>query len=214
MTRAREVGAALALVALLASAGCLGFLTGSKPLDVSANATEVSDSALQETGYRLADSGSPNSTLNVSVAGQNRTIEASSEIRQYNRTVSLGPVEGDFARFSVYTTPTVSIAGQTINPLADLSNERLVRRFVASTSGLSDVRFESNRTVRSLGAERNVSVYGATQTMEGVEANVTIDVATFEHDGDFVVAIAVHPERIDERPRVNALFEGLRHPAD
>ena len=50
MIRSREIGIGVALVVLLATAGCVGFLTGSEPLGFAANATEVDDATLEETG--------------------------------------------------------------------------------------------------------------------------------------------------------------------
>jgi len=213
MVRLRTLGIGVAFVVVLASAGCLGFVTGDQPLEFAANATEVDDETLAETEYRLAASESPNRTVNVSAGGQTRAVTLSSEVRRYNRTVTVAPgVEGDFARMTVYATPSPSVAGRSVNPLGELATERLIRRVVGSTSGLSDVEFESNRSVEFLDGERTVSTYSATQSLNGTEANVTIHFATLEHDGDYVVVVAAHPERIDERSRVDALLAGLRRP--
>lgn len=213
MIRARRAAVGVGLVVLLASAGCLGFVTGDQPLAFAANATEVDDAALEQTGYRLADSESPNSTVNVTAGGQTREVTLSSQVRRYNRTVELGGgVEGDFARVTVYSTPAATVAGRSVNPLDDLSSERVVRRLVGASSSLSDVRYESNRSVTFLGESRNVSEYGATQRFEGTRTNVTIHLTTVEHDGDLVTVVAVHPERIDERSRIDTLLAGLRHP--
>lgn len=203
------------LVVAFATAGCVSLLTGSGPLAFAANATEVDDATLESTEYRFAGSESHNSTLNVTVTGQDRQVVLSSEVRRYNRTVELAPgVEGDFARFRTYTTPSPTVAGESVNPVERVDPERLVRRFAASTDGLSNVRFESNRTVRSLGSERTVSTYVARQSVSGTDTTVTVHLATVEHEDDYVVAVAVHPERVDERDRVNALFDGLvRRPA-
>ncbi|MFC7194759.1 DUF6517 family protein [Halosimplex aquaticum] len=213
MSRPRGLAIALAIVLALAGGGCVGFLTGSQPYEFAANATEVDQSTLESTEYRLASSESPNRTLNVTVGGQTRQVSLSSEVRKYNRTVTLAPgAEGEFARFSVYSTPAATVAGQSVNPVGDWSTDRIVRRLVSSTSGLSNVQFESNRSVQFLGAERTVSAYGASQSMGGAETNVTIHLSMVEHDGDNVIAVAVHPERADERSRVNDLLAGLRHP--
>ncbi|PSP70185.1 hypothetical protein BRC79_02680 [Halobacteriales archaeon QH_8_67_27] len=201
MVRVRAVGIGVALVVVLASAGCLGFLTGDQPLEFAANATEVDGETLAETEYRVAGSESPNRTLN------------SSEVRRYNRTVSVAQsLEGDFAWMTVYTTPSPTVGGRSVNPVDEWSTERLIRRLVDSTSGNSNVEFESNRSVEFLDGERTVSTYGATRSLNGTETNVTVHLATVEHDGDYVVVVAVHPERIDERSRVDALLAGLRHP--
>lgn len=213
MSRPRDLAIALAVVLALAPGGCVGFLTGSQPYEFAANATEVDQSTLESTEYRLASSDSPNRTLNVSAGGQTREVVISSEVRRYNRTVGLAPgVEGEFARFSVYTTPAATVAGRSVNPVDEWSADRLVRRLVTSTSGLSNVQFESNRSVQFLDADRTVSEYSARQSMGGVETNVTIHLAIAEHDGDNVIAVALHPERVDERSRVDELLAGLRHP--
>jgi len=213
MIRSREVGIGVALVLLLATAGCVGFLTGEEPLGFAANATEADDATLEETGYRLAHSASPNSTQNITVAGQDRQVVVSSELRRYNRTVALAEgVEGDFARVTVFTSPAASVAGTSVNPIGSLSDERLVRRFVGASSGLSDVEFRSNRSVEFLGDSRNVSEYTATQRMGGMQTNATVHLTTVEHDGDFVTVVAVHPEAVDERSRIDTLLAGLEHP--
>jgi len=213
MLRSREVGIGVALVLLLATAGCVGFLTGEEPLGFAANATEVDDATLEATDYRLAHSASPNSTQNVTVAGQTRRVVVSSELRRYNRTVTLAAgVEGDFARMTVFSSPAATVGGTSINPIGSLSDERLVRRFVGASSGLSNVEFQSNRSVEFLGEARTVSEYTATQRMGGVQTNATVHLATVEHDGDFVTVVAVHPEAVDERSRVDALLAGFRHP--
>ncbi|WP_415381070.1 DUF6517 family protein [Halosimplex sp. TS25] len=213
MSRPRDLAIAVALLLAFAGGGCVGFLTGSQPYAFAANATEVDQSTLESTEYRLASSDSPNRTLNVTAGGQTREVTISSEVRKYNRTVTVAPdVDGEFARFSVYSTPAASVAGRSVNPVDDWSADRLVRRLVSSTSGLSNVEFESNRSVQFLGAERTVSEYGARQSMGGVETNVTIHLSMVEHDGDTVIAVALHPERIDERSRVDELLAGLRHP--
>lgn len=213
MVRVRAVGIGVALVVVLASAGCLGFLTGDQPLEFAANATEVDGETLAETEYRVAGSESPNRTLNVTAGGQTREVTLSSEVRRYNRTVSVAQsLEGDFARMTVYTTPSPTVGGRSVNPVDEWSTERLIRRLVDSTSGDSNVEFRSNRSVEFLDGERTVSTYGATRSLNGMETNVTVHLATVEHDGDYVVVVAVHPERIDERSRVDALLAGLRHP--
>ena len=213
MVRLRALGIGVAFVVLLGNAGCLGFLTGDQPLEFTANATEVDNETLAETEYRLAGSESPNRTLNVTVGGQTREVVLSSEVKRYNRTVAVAPdVEGDFARMTAYTTPAPTVGGRSVNPVSEWSTERVIRRLVRSSSQLSDVEFESNRSVEFLDRERTVSTYSATQSLNGTEANVTIHLATFEHDGDYVVVVAAHPERVDEHSRVDALLAGLRHP--
>lgn len=214
MTRRRLSLALAGLAILIATAGCIGFLTGDEALEVEASAATVGDAALESTDYELARSASPNRTMNVSVVGQSREVQVSSEVREYNRSVSVPGLGGrEVAQFSVYTAPSVSVAGQTINPVGDWSEQRLVREALGSSSGVDNVRFEDNRTVSSLGDDRTVSRFGA-QASGGPmssSANVTLHMTTLGHEGDFVVAVSVHPEDLDERDRVDQLIGGLEH---
>lgn len=215
MTRTRLSLALAGLAVLIATAGCVGFLTGDEPLEVEANAATVDDAALEETGYELTRSESPNRTMNISVADQSREVHVNSEIREYNRSVSVPGVGGQqVAQFSVYTAPSVSVAGRTVNPVGDWSEQRLVREALGSASGVDNVQLEENRTVSALGEDRNVSQFGATAETDAGSANVTIHLATLGHEGDFIVVVAAHPEEIDERERVDRLFRGLVHESD
>jgi len=200
------------LVVALAGAGCLGFITGESSLSFEANATAVDDAALSETGYELVRSDSPGRTLNVSVAGETREVSIATEIREYGRNVTVGGQSAEVARFSVYTVPGVSIGGETINPVSEWSTRRLVDLLVSSNGDLRNVRSESNRTVRFLGSDRQVTTSRA-QVVGSAGGNVTVHAATVSHDGDYIVAVGVHPTEIDEQSRIDALLAGLRHPA-
>lgn len=207
--------ALVGLAVLIATAGCIGFLTGDEALEVDANAATVGDAALEATDYELTRSESPNRTMNVSVADQSREAQLSTEIREYNRSTSIAGVGGqEVARFSVYTVPSVSFAGQTVNPVGDSAREELVGRALGSTGGVDNVRSEENRTVRALGEDRTISRYGAEATGGGESANVTLHLATIGHEGDFIVVVAAHPEALDEQERVDQLIEGIEHESE
>jgi hypothetical protein len=212
MVRPRPLLAVLCVVLVVGSGGCLDVLTGEESLSFEADPTAVDDGALSETGYELVRSESPNRTVSVSVAGESREASIATEIREYGRNVSVGGQQAQVARFSVYTVPGVSVAGQTVNPVSDWSTRRLVDLLVSSNENLRNIRFESNRTVRFLGSDRTVTTYRA-RAASGPDGNVTVHAATVSHDGDYVVAAGVHPTALDERSRIDALLAGLRHPA-
>jgi hypothetical protein len=200
--------AVVAVGCLVLVGGCLGFITGSDSLAFTADRTVVGDGALAETGYQHGANETIDRTVNVSAAGQDRRVELTSYAFAYNRTVEAGAAEGDAAapaaQFTVLTTPSATVAGQSVNPLARLSTEALVERFLGG-SGADDLRAEGNRTVESLGAERTVTAFRS----GGNGTALSVHAATFEVDEDFVVVLATHPERLDERDRVDALLAGL-----
>ncbi|WP_276272184.1 DUF6517 family protein [Haloarcula litorea] len=201
-----------ALVALLVvSSGCVGLVTGDTVTFESAP-TSIDDGTLSETGYEQSNSTTQNITRTVSVAGQERTIRVVNHVDQYRRSIDLGPIgELPLARFVVVSTPGATVAGQTLNPAADWSNRRVVEQLAGRTGQIDDVGFEENRTVRSLGEDRTVGMFSGTTTVQGQEIDVTLHVASFEHEGDVLLVFAVHPEQVDERARVDAMFGGIQH---
>ncbi|MFC7020525.1 MULTISPECIES: DUF6517 family protein [Haloarcula] len=208
-----RTGLLTALVALLVvSSGCVGLITG-ETVAFEAEPAAVDAAALETTGYDEARAEAQTVTRNVSVVGQQRTVRITNHVAEYNRSVDLGPLgEVEFARLVLLSTPGATVAGQSLNPLASQSNRRLVERLVQRSGRISDVESQGNRTVQILGEDRTVSEFTGTSEVQGQEIDVRLHVSSFEHEGDVVVAIAVHPERIDERDRVDTLLGAIQHP--
>ncbi|MBX0324595.1 hypothetical protein EGH21_16320 [Halomicroarcula sp. F13] len=204
-----------ALVALLVvSAGCTGLITGETVAFESEPAT-VEDSARASSGYELTNSTEQNITRQVTFAGQDRTIRVVNHVQQYQRGVDLGPLGSiPLAQFVVVSTPGANVAGQTLNPAAQWSNRRVVEQLASRTGSVNDVQSEGNRTAEILGEPRDVGMFSGTVTVQGQEIDVTMHVASFEHEGDVLVVLAVHPDQINERARVDTMFGGITHSGD
>lgn len=114
-------------------------------------------------------------------------------------------------RFVVVSSPGASVAGRTLNPAASWSNERILQQVAEQTGRLNDLEQQDTRTVESLGEERNVTEFSATTQIEGREVDVQAHVVSFEHEGDVLIAVAVHPEQFDESDNVDELVGGLEH---
>lgn len=200
------------LIALLVvSAGCTSLLTG-ETLTFESSPAAVSDSALQETGYEETVANESTIERTVTVAGQERTVRITNHVRQYQRGMELGPVgEVTAGQFMVFSTPSASVAGQSLNPAASWSNRRLIEEVASRSRGVNDVQFERNRTVQALGDSREVSVFSGTTTIQGQQVDVLVHLTSFEHEGDVVIAVAVYPEEVDEEGRVDTLLSGLTH---
>jgi hypothetical protein len=106
------------------------------------------------------------------------------------------------------------MAGQTLNPAASWSNRRIVDEVAQRGGNVEDVQFEENRTVQSLGESRELGVFSGTTEMSGREVDVRIHIANFEHEGDVLIAVGVHPTRIDERENIDELMGGIEHSGD
>jgi hypothetical protein len=206
MTR-RAVAALLALLTI--TAGCSA-LSGATTF--TAERGTVSESAQSDTGYSLANEDTQEVTR--SFAGQEVVVK--NQLTEYARSTSL-PVFGDqqVARFSVFTTPAVEVAGQgPFNPVADLNNTQLALQLQAQYDTIDNVRFEGNRTATMLGDEVTVSKFRAdAQTTQGTDTEVFMHIAQTRSGDDYVVAIAVYPAQLDsEQENVDTLLNGVQHP--
>ncbi|WP_254820993.1 DUF6517 family protein [Haloglomus halophilum] len=206
MTR-RAVAALLALLTI--TAGCSA-LTGATTF--TAERGTVSESAQSSTDYSLANEDTQEVTR--SFAGQE--VKVNNQLTEYSRSTSL-PVFGDqeVARFSVFTTPAVEVAGQgPFNPVADLNNTQLALQLQAQYDTIDNVRFEGNRTATMLGDEVTVSKFRAdAQTTQGTDTEVFMHIAQTRSGDDYVVAIAVYPTQLDsEQENVDTLLNGVQHP--
>lgn len=213
--RDRRALANVAVAALLLTAGCVGFLTGEEALSFDASRVVVADDAHSEAGYEEVRVESTETNQSVTVAGQTRTVSMTNRVAGYQRAVELGPAGNrSFAQFTVFTTPLIEVAGQTLNPLTGVSDREVVAQLRTGYDSLEDVRPAGNRTVEVLGEGRTVSRFHATSTVAGKEVDLTLHVTKFRHGEDVVVAVAIHPARLDgERARVETMLGGIEHEA-
>jgi hypothetical protein len=197
---------------LVATSGCVDLVLGNTPTFESTEAN-VSEEAIEASGYQPSLSETQNVTRNVSAAGQERTVRVTNHVSQYNRTISLGPLgDQELGRFVVFTSPAVEMVGQTMNPVADWSERRVLEEVATEYAELEDISHEDSRTLTILGEERDVEVFSGTTTVEDSEIEVYIHVTKFRHEDDFVVGIGVHPQQLpDEQERLDEMFQGVQH---
>ncbi|ELZ25033.1 hypothetical protein C475_10819 [Halosimplex carlsbadense 2-9-1] len=212
---AQRILATLAVVLVTVTAGC-GFITGQSALAFGASPATVSDDALSETGYDEVAVDNSTVTRNVSAAGQTRQVEVTNQQARYERAVDLGPLGSQRAAvFVTFASPEVSAVGQTFNPISDMSTEEVLGQFESQYDGLSVGDRVENRSVEALGSQRTLEQYEGTATLSGVEVDVYVHAAKFRHEGDYIVAVGIHPQRLDgETENVVALTEGLDHDGD
>lgn len=211
MNRRMTLGVLL-FALLVATSGCVDLVMGNTPTFESSEAN-VSDEALEESGYQLSESDTQNVTRNVSAAGQERTVRVTNHVTQFNRSMSLGPLgDQELGRFVVFTTPAVEMFGQTMSPVEDWSERRVLEEVATEYAEIEDISHEDNRTMTILGEERSVEVFTGTTTVGGNDVDVYIHVTKFRHEDDYVIALGVHPQQLpDEQDRLDLLFQGIEH---
>lgn len=205
----------LAVAIVASTAGC-GFITGDEPLTFAAEPAPVSDQAVSEAGYQEAETRQQTVTEEFTVAGQTREVQVTNELAQYNRSVDLGPLgERRAAVFATFASPEVSVAGRTFNPIADMSNRDLLSRFSSQYEGLTVGQQVENRSHTVLGTETGVEKYEGTADLGGTTVDVYVHVTTVKHEGDFVVALGIYPQRLSgEEEHVFTMLSGIEHASE
>lgn len=196
-----------------ATAGCIGFLTGSEPLEFEATTATVTQSALDETGYEEAEVREDPITRSFSAAGQEREVEVTNSIATYERTIDLGPLgEQKAAIFAVLSTPQVKILDRTFNPVGEMSNRELLQQLQGRYEGFSVGGRVDTRSQTVLGQDTEIEKFEASATFNGQEIDLFVHITNVAHEADFVVPIAVYPQRLPgESEKVFRLYNGIQH---
>ena len=214
MTEIRIVFLGVLLGLFVATAGCVGVLTGNEPLVLTADEAGVSDAALGDTDFEHEETRTAWINRTVERADQEREIKVQNHVSTYQRPPSIDPTSGvTFGVFVVVSTPKASVAGQSFNPIGQMSHEQMMEQFVGQSADVRDVQREDARTLSVLGSEAEVTRFSGVVQRSGQEVPVYVEVARVGDGDDFVVALGVYPqETADEvRPGVTTLFEGIEH---
>lgn len=210
MHRRRYV-ASVASAGSFASAGCLGDILDDATT-FSANPAEVADSAATDAGYE--HEGTESRTDEREFAGE--TVEVTSHFGRYHRSLEIPAVgEKRAGVFATIATPKVNVAGKEFNPVGEMDDEEIVGYLQDQYSQLSIEGTRGRRTVQTLGSSEEVTTFAGRATLaDGIDLDVLLDVAKFEHGDDFVVVVGIYPEDLpDEGDRVTTMIEGLEHEA-
>ena len=205
----------LALAVLVLTAGCLGVLTGSEPLELESNEVSVSAAAQGDAGYEEVRTETQTIEREFSAAGQTREAVVTNHVAEYARSVSVEPLgTGEFARFVVVSTPAVEVLGQTFNPVGAMTTRELVELVQDRYAGLEDVSPAGERTVTILGESATVSEFTGEAEIAAVgeRVDVTIHVVRVRSGPDFIVAIGAHPTALPgEADRIDTMLRGVVH---
>lgn len=214
-TRRQLIGA-VGATGVAATSGCLGILTGEEAYEKTASPVRASDDASQQTEYELKGVEERTIEESFEVAGQQRTVKATNFIATYEKTLD-HPVLGETKTgvFAAVSTPAFEIAGQTLSPVAEYSNKKLVSLIASKYEQLTineEVRKKSRST---LGKSIDISKFDATATFNGQEIDIYIHIGKLQHNEDFVIPVGIYPQQREdeEEPNIVTLIESLNHPA-
>ncbi|MFC7080367.1 DUF6517 family protein [Halorussus caseinilyticus] len=210
MTRSAVAGVLVA--ALVLASGCTGVLSG--PVTFAASEATVGDAALQETGYEHNSTEKMEVSRTFSAAGQSKEVEVTNWISEYHQRVGL-PGVGDqkVAVFATFASPKVEVLGKSFNPLGKYDNRQLAEQFTSQLKSVEDVRKVSTQNRTMLGKTTEVTKFEATvTTATGIQFDAAVHVTKVEHEGDYVIALAVYPQKLPgQEEKVYRLLRGVEH---
>lgn len=202
--------AAIAVVLLLA--GCLG---AGPLLEYTAAPATVPAAAYEPLGYVAGDVTPVPFDYLVGAGPVSTNVTVTAQVAGYSKTV-----DDDVAALVVVSAPNQRAFGESVNPIARLTDREAVgwalerADALAAVGGVSEVGSLGEVDVRSrtvLGVPTEVVTYAGTATVEGRGTAVLVHVATVEHGDDVILAVGVHPAGVDESESVAALVEGIEH---
>jgi hypothetical protein len=211
----RRAWVALVLVAVLVLAGCNAGPGDRTPAPIEATASEAT-----VPGGALSDAGFSASGVEEVQADRSDTLSVSGDVEMdlgYQvratgwRAGYRSPDGGTV--FALYTVPLAEPerADAQIDPLGDHTTPEVVAEAQTGYSDPSGLEHERNRTVTVLGAETTVQQFSGTATRDGETAEVTVYLATVDHESDRVRAVGVEPRDVDSWETLRTLFENVSH---
>jgi len=185
----RRTGVVLLAGLLLSVAGCTGLLLQEETAFV---AGEANVSETEKLAYSHNATEWQNVTRSVEAAGQEREVTVSNRAEVFvNRSADGSPA----ATVTVVSSPTVTVAGQELNPVDGWSKRDALEQFAGQFDpydNITDIEERETREVRMLGTDADMRVFNATLDRDtGATDDVVVSVVTVEHEGDYVVAITV-----------------------
>ncbi|WP_436926879.1 DUF6517 family protein [Halosimplex amylolyticum] len=210
----RRLSLLAAVAVVVVVAGCSGAGPGDRtPQSIEADAARstVDDAALSETGFAEASVGqvavNRSGTLRISGDVQ-MTLRYRVNGSGWRAVYQSSGGQGVFALYTVPRAKPDNVAA-TIDPLGDRSLAAVVDGAQDTYSDTGELEHVRNRTATVLGSEATVRQYAGSATAGGEPADVTVYVATVDHDGDVVRAVAVVPTDGDDWSTVRPMFEGI-----
>ncbi|SFS81311.1 DUF6517 family protein [Halostagnicola kamekurae] len=201
---------------IAALAGCLDFITGDGPLEFSSDRVAPTDSALEETGFE--ELTVEERTFEETVeAGVEREIEAGFWLSSYAKALDIRGQSQEATAFVAVSTPNMSVAGRSLNPIDGMDSEELLDEFRGQIENgetdIRDIQHEETFSVSILGESRDVDRLQGQTEYQGEAIDVDLLVASFGHEGDYLVLVGMYPELFqDEGANVEVLLESVEHP--
>ncbi|QCS42543.1 DUF6517 family protein [Natrinema versiforme] len=217
-TSRRSLLAAGATGTLALTAGCLDFVLGNGPLEFSSDRVAPTDEALEETGYDEKEVTEETIDRTVELpAGIERDVEASIWTSVYSKQLEYKGQEREGSAFAAVSIPGMEVAGRSVNPLDDMSNEELLAEFLNQIDGgeIRNIQHEESFELPILDEQRETDVFMGESDLAGEPIDIEIKITSFTHEDDLLVLLGTLPKmNTKESANVEVLMESVEHPFD
>lgn len=206
----RDVLAGAGGLAFAGMAGCLGAVG----LDeFEASPAGVEEGVRSETGYEQVGVEEAVIERRFQRGPVDEEIRVTNYQTQHEKSVDLGPLGSQRAAvFVVLTSPQISIAGQQLNPISDMSTNELVDLVAENYDGMGNVREDVSEDVTVLEQETTKTRFEADAEFDGRDVEVYLHATeSVETSDDHLVNIGVYPKEIhdQEGPNVVELMQNV-----
>jgi len=197
--------------AALLLGGCTDVLSGDE-VTFEADTATVSEDARSDTGYE--ETRVEDQTIERNFDQVDQTVVVVNRIAEYSREVSLGPIGGELARFTVVSTPTVEVGPVgPLNPVDDMDDQEIAEMMQNEYEQIQNVEQVDERSVTVLGESVSISKFSAEAQTEGGESvDVFVHIGQTQSEEDFLLAVGVHPQDVDEEDNIDTLISAVQHP--
>lgn len=191
--------------------GCTDLITGDEER-FEADTAVVADQTQSETDYR--EQRVEDMVVERDYDRVDKTVVVVNRLAEYSKQVSIGPLGGELARFTVLATPKVEVGPiGPLNPIKDMDEEEIAERLQAEYDDVDNIEKVDERDVTILGDTVSVSKFSAeARTQGGQNVDVFIHIGRVENGDDFVLTVGVHPQDLDEQGNIDAMIGGVEHP--
>lgn len=211
MTRRRPFLGMIVAGAVAATGGC-GLL--GDEIEASANPARVGRQALTDTGFEHGQTESQTFEDEIQVGDTQRNISITNWVSEYTKLAAGDETQA--ASFLLFTSPTVTVAGQSVNPFDRLDEKALIRALIERSGRGQAENLEEvgTRTVQVLGSAVELTTYRTTQQVAGQDIDVLLHFGSLTNDGNLVALLDAHPEVLDESENIDRLAAGIEHPTE
>ncbi|OIB57244.1 DUF6517 family protein [Natrialba sp. SSL1] len=132
---------------------------------------------------------------------------------EHEKAVDMGPLGRQRgAVFIVLSTPQVSVLGQQVNPVSDMSTDELVELVASNYDDINNVELEEESSTTVADQSTTQSRFSADASFDGTDVDVALHITEAVEAGeDLLVTIGVYPRDLDwqEEENIFALMEGV-----